>query len=205
MKTIRNISMLWKTMSGRRALTLCAGAMLSTAAVAADATSYSDTIALYRNAGQSAAFFDNSYGYAVFPTIGEGGLVVGGAHGDGRVYRHGRHAGDTSVTQVSVGFQAGGKAYSEIIFFEDKRAFDQFTSGKFQLGVDASVVAITAGATADAGTTGAHAGASAGQKDARTAGSYHNGMVVFTIAKGGLMFDAAVAGQKFTYHALGGG
>ncbi len=192
-----------KVMSGRRTLALGAGALLSTLAIAAD-SSYADAIALFRHAGQSAAFFDNSYGYAVFPTIGEGGLVVGGAHGDGRVYRHGRVTGDTSVTQLSVGFQAGGKAYSEIIFFEDKRAFDQFTSGKFQFGVDASVVAITAGATANAGTTGAHAGASEGQKDARTAGSYHNGMVVFTIAKGGLMFDAAVAGQKFTYHAARG-
>jgi lipid-binding SYLF domain-containing protein len=185
------------------AMTLCAGALLCSVAASAQAGSYGDTIALFKSAGQSAAFFGNSYGYAVFPTIGEGGLVVGGAHGDGHVYRHGRHVGDTSMTQVSVGAQAGGKAYSEIIFFADKRAFDEFTAGNLQLGVDASVVAITAGAGAEAGTAGAHAGASAGPNDARTSGSYHHGIVVFTIPKGGLMFDAAVAGQKFSYRELG--
>jgi lipid-binding SYLF domain-containing protein len=169
----------------------------------AAASDNSDTIARFKAAGRSASFFGHSYGYAVFPTVGEGGLVVGGAHGSGAVYAHGKRIASTSLTQLSVGFQAGGKAYSEIIFFEDKRAFDEFASGKFEFGADAGVVAITAGASAKAGTTGDEAGASGGQNDARTAGEYRNGMAVFTIAKGGLMFDVSVAGQKFTYQPLG--
>src|SRR5439155_26755908 len=104
---------------------------------------YSETIELFRNAGASAAFFNNSYGYAVFPTIGKAGLVVGGAHGKGRVYVHGKYLGDASVTQLSVGLQAGGQAYSQIVFLEDERAFKDFTSGHFEFGADASAVAIT--------------------------------------------------------------
>src|SRR5882757_7991722 len=83
----------------------------------AHADSYSDTVALFKNAGESATFFSTSYAYAVFPTIGEGGFIVGGAHGNGRVYVHGKYVGDTTMTQLSAGFQAGAKAYSEIIFF----------------------------------------------------------------------------------------
>ena len=110
----------------------------------AHADSYSDTIAVFKNAGASGAFFAKSYAYPVFPTVGSGALIVGGAHGKGRVYVHGAHSGNASITQVSVGFQAGGKAYSEIIFFEDKRALDEFESGNFEFGADASVVAVTA-------------------------------------------------------------
>src|SRR6476620_12274458 len=91
----------------------------------APADDYDDTIKVFRDAGQSGAFFAKSYGYAVCPTIGKGGLVVGGAHGSGRVYEKGTYVGDSSMTQVSVGLQAGGEAYSEIIFFQDKRAFDE--------------------------------------------------------------------------------
>jgi len=160
---------------------------------------YADTVALFQNAGQSAAFFSNSYAYAIFPTVGEGAIVVGGAGGKGRVYVHGQRVGDTSVAQVSVGFQAGGKAYSEIIFFEDKRALDEFESGNFEFGADASVVAITAGANASAATNGSSAGASGTEEDATTRGVYQKGMAVFTIAKGGLMYSAAVAGQKFSF------
>jgi lipid-binding SYLF domain-containing protein len=169
----------------------------------AHADNYSDTISVFKNSGKSASFFGHSYAYAVFPTIGEGGFVVGGAHGDGHVYVHGHLQGDTAVSQVSVGFLAGGKAFSQVIFFEDKRALDEFESGHFQFGVDASVVAITAGASASAGTTGAATGASAGEDDAATAGAYHRGMVVFTVAKGGAMFDVSVAGQNFSYNARG--
>ena len=88
---------------------------------AAYAGKYTDTINLFRHAGESASFFERSYGYAVFPTVGEGALGVGGAFGKGHVYVHGHLVGDTTMGQVSVGFQAGGKAYSQIIFFEDKR------------------------------------------------------------------------------------
>ncbi len=186
-----------------RFLSLGAAFALSLSMGIAHADNYSDTVTVFKNAGKSSSFFEHSYAYAVFPTIGEGGFVVGGAHGDGRVYVHGRLRGDTSMSQVSVGFLAGGKAFSQVIFFQDKRALDEFESGHFQFGADASVVAITAGASAAAGTTGAAAGASAGEDDAATAGAYQKGMVVFTVAKGGAMFDVSVDGQKFSYNVRG--
>ena len=172
--------------------------LLSAAAAWAD-PDYQDTVALFKHAGQSAAFFDNCYGYAVFPTVGKGGLVVGGAHGTGRVYVHRRYVGDTSMTQISVGFQAGGQAYSEIIFFADKRSADEFESGNFEFGADAGVVAITASASAGASTEGSGSGVSGGMKDAVLHGQYYKGMAVFAIPKGGLMGQANVAGEKFTY------
>ena len=175
--------------------------ILSGSTALADA--YSDTVALFKGAGASASFFNDCYGYAVFPTIGKGGLVVGGAHGKGRVYEHGKHVGDTSMTQLSVGLQAGGQAYSMIIFFQDERAFKEFTRENFEFGADVSAVAITAAASGQVGTTGASAGASGGKKDATTAGNYYKALAVFTIAKGGAMVQAAVAGQKFTYKPKG--
>jgi lipid-binding SYLF domain-containing protein len=175
-------------------------AMMSLAAGSAyAASSYHETIALFKNAGASAAFFDKSYAYAVFPTVGEGGFIVGGAHGKGRVYVHGKWDGNVTMTQLSVGLQAGGKAFSQIIFFEDKRALDEFRSGSFEFGADASVVAITAGASASAGTSGTDAAASGGKNDATTRGNYVKGMVTFVIAKGGLMGQVAVAGEKFKF------
>ncbi|HEY2404136.1 MAG TPA: lipid-binding SYLF domain-containing protein [Steroidobacteraceae bacterium] len=168
----------------------------------ASANKYVDTIALFKNAGESANFFNSAYGYAVFPTIGKGGLIVGGAHGSGHVYEKGKYIGNTSMTQLSVGFQAGGQAYSQIIFFEDKRALDEFTNGNFEFEAGVSAVAITAAAGGTAGTSGASAGASGGKKDATTRGSsYYKGMAVFTIVKGGAMYQATVAGQKFTFDA----
>jgi lipid-binding SYLF domain-containing protein len=175
------------------------GALLLLACAAAWADPYSDTTALFKNAGESAEFFKNSYGHAVFPTIGKGGLIVGAAHGKGRVYVQDKHVGDTSMTQVSVGFQAGGQAYSMVIFFENKAAFDEFTKTDFEFGAEAQAVAITAAAGATASTAGASAGASGGMKDAKTAGRYYKGMAVFTIVKGGAMFQATVGGMKFSY------
>ena len=163
------------------------------------ADEYSDTVDLFRNAGESSWFVDNSYGYAVFPTIGKGGIGIGGAYGKGRVYAGGKHVGDTSMTQATIGFQLGGEAFSEIIFFEDQRAFDEFTGGNFEFSADASAVAITASAKAAATTTGSSAGVSGGKKDATTKGSYRKGMATFTVAKGGLMYQATVGGQKFSY------
>jgi lipid-binding SYLF domain-containing protein len=177
-------------------------ASLALPAFPALADSYDDTIALFKNAGASAAFVTSSYGYAVFPTIGKGGLIIGGAYGEGHVYRQGKYVGDTSVTQLSLGFQAGGQAYSEIVFLEDRRAFDEFTSGDFSFSGNVSAVAITAGASASAGTEATEAGASGGKKDATTAGGYQRGIAVFTIAKGGLMYEASVSGQKFSYKAI---
>jgi lipid-binding SYLF domain-containing protein len=162
------------------------------------ADNYSDTIEVFKNAIPS-SFFETSYGYAVFPTIGKGGVGIGGAHGKGRVYAKGVHVGDTSMTQLTVGFQLGGQAFSQIIFFEDERAFTQFTSGNFEFGAQATAVAITAGASAAATTTGQSAGASGGRNDAKSIGEFHRGMATFTVAKGGLMYEAAIGGQKFSY------
>jgi lipid-binding SYLF domain-containing protein len=174
-------------------------AMLAITGVAS-ANKYTDTISLFKNAGESAAFFGSCYGYAVFPTVGKGGLIVGAAHGSGHVFEKGKYIGNTSVTQLSVGFQAGGQAYSEIIFFEDKRALDEFTKGNFEFEAGVSAVAITAAANASAGTEGATATASGGKKDATTAGdAYYKGLKVFTIVKGGAMYEASVAGQKFKF------
>lgn len=187
----------------RRTLGLMLTATILLGSSAAWSDSYTDTIELFKNAGESSSFFKSAYGYAVFPTIGKGGFVVGGAHGKGHVYEHGKYVGDSSVTQLSVGFQAGGQAYSQIIFFEDKRAFDEFTHGNFEFGADVNAVAITAAAGGSVGTTGASAGASGGKKDAVTAGNYYKGMAVFTIVKGGAMYQATVAGQKFSYKPKG--
>jgi lipid-binding SYLF domain-containing protein len=166
------------------------------------ADKYEDTVALFKNAGQSSAFFGKSYGYAVFPTIGKAGLGIGGAHGDGRVYEKGKYVGDSKMTQLSIGFQAGGQAFSQIVFFQDKRSFDEFTSGNFEFGANAGAVVITAAASGSASTSGATGSASGGKKDAATAGQYHKGTAVFIIAKGGLMYEASVSGQKFSYKAL---
>lgn len=163
------------------------------------ADEYSDTIKVFRNAGESAKYFGNAYGYAVFPTIGKGGFVVGAAHGSGRVYRQGQYVGDTSMTQITVGAQLGGQAYSEMIFFQNKSALDDFTSGNFEFAAEASAVAITAGASASGGSTGTSAGASGTQEHAVTAGRYFKGMAIFTVAKGGLMYEASIGGQKFGY------
>ena len=109
--------------------------------------------------------------------------------------------GTTAVTQLSIGWQAGGEAYSEIIFFKDKRALDAFESGNFQFGAGVNVVVITAGASASAATSGTQASASGGQDNAAVDGGYSNGMVVFTIVKGGLQGGASVEGEKFSFHA----
>jgi lipid-binding SYLF domain-containing protein len=167
------------------------------------ANSYDDTVGLFHNAGQSAWFFDHCYGYAVFPTVGKAGWIVGGAHGSGRVFEHGKYVGDASMNQLSGGFQLGAQAYSQIVFFEDRRAFEEFTKGNFEFGADVNAVLITAAAGGSLGTAGASADASGGMKDARTAGKYYKGMAVFTIVKGGAMYQAVVAGQKFSYTPAG--
>src|ERR1700683_4509116 len=126
------------------------------------ANEYDDTIELFKHAGESAVFFANCYAYAVFPTIGAGGLIVGGARGKGQVYVHDRVVGDAVMTQLSIGLQAGGKAFSEIIFFQDKRYLDEFESGTFEFAAGASAVAITAGGPASGGPHRAPSGAGGG-------------------------------------------
>lgn len=163
------------------------------------ADEYADTLKVFRNAGESAGFFSHSYGYAVFPTVGKGGIGLGGAYGTGRVYAQGRYVGDASLAQLTIGLQLGGQAYSEIIFFQDKRAFGEFTSGNFEFGAQASAVAITAGASAQASTTGSGTTTSTSSSHAKTTGEYQKGVAVFTVAKGGLMYEASIGGQKFSY------
>ena len=175
----------------------------SAVCAAAEVEDYSSTINVFKDSPAVQKFFDNSYGYAVFPTIGKAGFVVGGSYGKGQVYRNGKVTGISKVYAGSIGFQLGGEAFSEIIFFQDKRAYDEFTSGNFEFGATAQAVAITAGAQAKAGTTGATAGASAGPKTGVQAEtSYTKGMATFVHSKGGLMYEASIGGQKFTFEPL---
>ena len=166
----------------------------------AQADSYSDTIDIFKKSKAVKPFFKNAYGYVVFPTVGKGGWGIGGAYGKGRVYKGGKVTGTAKLFKVTIGFQLGGQAFSEIIFFRDKRAYDDFTSGEFEFDATASVVAITAGAQAKAGTEGVTAGASAGPETGVQAKTkYRKGMAVFVHAKGGLMYEAAIGGQKFSF------
>ena len=141
-------------------------------------------------------FFAHSYAVVIFPTIGKGGLGIGGAHGTGWGFREGRYDGESKMTQLTIGFQAGGQAFSQVIFFEDERAFNRFTDGNFELGAQASAVALTAGANASASTAG---GANAGANESQAKKTYSDGLAIFTLAKGGLMYEASVGGQKFSY------
>lgn len=186
----------------KRSMALLVLALSFTVGVA-HAEKYRDTIATFRQAGASGWFFNHSYAYAVFPAVGEGGFIVGAAIGKGRVYVHGQYVGNTTMTQLSGGFQAGAKAYSQIIFFEDKRALQEFESGSFEFKAGASAIAVTAAVDASAGTNGVEAGVSVGPHDASTTGIYEKGMAVFTVAKGGLMYAATIAGQQFSYNPKG--
>lgn len=179
-----------------RSLPLFALALVASVAFA---DRYKDTAVSFARAGPTEHFFKTSYGYAVFPTIAKAGFGVGAAYGTGRVYRKSRYIGDTSMKQVSVGFQAGGQVYSEIVFFRDPAALRLFESGNFSLGADVNAVALSASGSASAGTAGTEAGASSSARHATAAGHYQNGVAVFTIAKGGLMYQAVVAGQKFSF------
>lgn len=165
---------------------------------------YTDTIGVFKRADAAAPFFNNNYGYAVFPTIGKGGFFIGGSYGEGRVYKGELPTGNVSLIKGSIGFQFGGQAFSQIIFFQDKRAYDEFISGGFEFDGSASAVAVTAGAQAKAGTEGGTAGASAGPATGVQAEiNYFKGMAVFIHAKGGLMIEASVGGQKFDFYPLG--
>ena len=178
------------------ALILC----ISAVAVAAEVKDYSSTINVFKDSPVVTKFFNNSYGYAVFPIIGKAGFVIGGSYGEGQVYRGGTVTGKSSVIEGSIGFQLGGKAFSEIIFFQDKRAYEKFTSGSFEFDATAQAIVITAGAEAEAGTAGVGAGATAGPKTGIQADTdYVNGMASFVHAKGGLMYEFSLGGQKFTF------
>ena len=127
-------------------------------------------------------WFRDAYGYAVFPSVGKGGIGIGGAHGKGLVYEKGTLIGKTSLTAVTVGFQLGGQAFSEVIFFKDKGALDEFTRGNFEFDAGVSAVALTAGASRDI--------------------AYTKGVAVMTATKGGLMYEASIGGQKFSFEKI---
>lgn len=124
-------------------------------------------------------FFRNAYAYAVFPSVGKGGMVIGGAWGKGKVLRHGRIIGSATLSQATIGFQLGGQVYSEIIFFRDRKAFERFKSNRLEFDAQVSAVLVTAGAAAKA--------------------AYSRGVAVFVLPKGGLMYEATVGGQSFTF------
>ena len=127
-------------------------------------------------------FFNGSAGYAVFPRVGKGGIGIGGAHGKGLVIVGEKAIANTSLSQITIGLQLGGQVYSQFIFFKDETALGHFQRGNFEMGAQASAVAVTLGASADA--------------------NYDGGVAVFTQADGGLMFEASIGGQKFDYKEL---
>jgi lipid-binding SYLF domain-containing protein len=127
--------------------------------------------------------FSDAVGYAVFPTVGKGAIGIGGARGKGWVYEGGTIVGKSTLTQVSIGFQLGGQAYSEIVFFQTKQALANFKLGHLKLDAQASAIALTARASVDL--------------------AYRNGVAIVTMAKGGLMYEASVGGQKFSYTPVG--
>jgi lipid-binding SYLF domain-containing protein len=174
--------------------------LLGTALPAA-ADKFDDALESFSRQDATRPYFETARGYALFPTIGKGGIGIGGAYGEGRVYEQGEHIGDVSMSQVTIGFQLGGAAYSMIVFFEDERALREFTSGNFEFGAQASAVALTAGVSAEASTGGgATATASGGRNDATSLQTgYRKGLAIFTVAKGGAMYEATLGGQKFKY------
>lgn len=136
--------------------------------------------AFLKEDAEMSKFFNNSYGFVIFPNVGKGGLGVGGAAGNGTVYEGGSFIGYAKLSQVTIGFQAGGQAYREVIFFETAKEMNRFKENKVEFSAQVSAVAAAAGASADA--------------------KYVEGVAVFTMAKGGLMYEASVGGQKFKYN-----
>jgi lipid-binding SYLF domain-containing protein len=126
--------------------------------------------------------FEKASGYVIFPNVGKAGFGIGGAAGNGVVYEHNKMVGMAKLTQLSIGFQAGGQAYREVIFFESKKELERFKESRFEFSAQASAVAVTEGASANV--------------------KYTNGVMVFTMAKGGLMYEASIGGQKFKFNKL---
>ncbi len=157
---------------------------------------------IYLNSPESSPLFKLAYGYAFFPNVGKGGFGIGASYGEGTVYRQGQKTGTVTLMKASIGLQAGGQAFSEIIFFQDKRAYDEFTNGQFEFDATASAVAIIASVQATSGTKGSSASSSAGPttgKQAKSEAKFQKGMRVFVHVKGGLMYEATVGGQKFSF------
>ena len=177
-------------MRAARKLSIAAGlaaclAMPIGARADATLTEADDAISALRKADPGLkTFLDRAAGYAVFPSVGKGGLVVGGAGGSGIVFEKGKAVGKTKLSQVTIGAQVGGQAYYEIIYFETAESLAAFKKGEWTMAAQVSAVALKAGASANA--------------------SYKDGVAVFTLTKGGVMAEASVGGQKFSYEAISG-
>lgn len=177
------------------------GLMAGSCPAAAD--QYADAATVFRNTDAASPFFSRSYGYAIFPTVGKGGFILAGGFGKGRVFVAGDPVGETTLTQATIGFQIGGQAFTQIIFFEDERAYREFTQGGFEFGGQVNATVIKANAQATASTTGSTAGASGGVDEVDTVSpGFYKGMAVFIVATGGLMFEASVGGQHFTFQPI---
>jgi lipid-binding SYLF domain-containing protein len=188
--------MMTKTLKAAFALTFLLFG--STTATAASLSSCQEAMSKFRELGNVSELLAQSYGYAVLPTIGKGGMGIGGAGGSGCVFAGGKHTGDVSMGQVTIGWQLGGQAYSQLILFKNADSYQDFTQGNFEFGADATAVALTYGASAAATTQGASASAG----DTKAAGSWKRGMAIFTLAKGGLMYEASIGGQKYNFKPL---
>lgn len=192
-------------MKARVAILLAATSLaLSSAASAQKVEDFSATIKMFRDIPAVTPYFENSYGYAVWRRIARGGLGIGAATGRGQVYVNGKVTGFSRLIDVNIGFQAGGQTYRQIIFFENRAAYEKFTQGNFEFDAQASAVAVTASAQASAGTQSAQASAGAGRPATAAAGGYQDGLQVFTMAEGGLMYQATIGGQKYNFRAVGG-
>ena len=171
----------------------------TSAYAAATAEECKATFAKFKDLGNVPQLLAETYGYAVLPTIGKGGIGIGGAGGTGCVFAGSKHTGNISMGQVTIGFQLGGQAYSQLILFQNADTYKEFIGGNFEFGADATAVALTYGAQAGASTKGASASAG----DTKGAADWKRGMAVYTIAKGGLMYEASIGGQKFKYESVG--
>ncbi len=177
MKTIR--------LAGWIATFMLAGAVAATAADPDRLSSdVGDTVQMFRTSNpRLQRLFDTAYGYAVFPSVGKGAIGIGGAEGRGEVFEKGALIGTAKLTQATVGAQLGAQSYSEVIFFESPKALDDFRDGKTALSADLSGTIAADGAGAEA--------------------KYQHGVLVDTMQRSGLMFEASIGGQHFSFTPLG--
>ena len=167
------------------------------------AQDYTTTIAVFKSSPAVQPFFNDSYGYAVFPTVAKGGIILGVGYGPGQVYRHGQLTGKTSVIEGSLGLQLGIKTFRQIIFFRDKATYDAFTNGSYEFDASIQAVVITAAVDAQVGTGSSTAGATiTPQTGAQAESRYMNGIAVFLHTLGGIMGEVSVGGQRFGFEPL---
>ena len=172
---------------------------LTISAQAQRSADVSETVELFRAIPQVAPYFQSAYGYAVWPRIARGGFIFGGSRGKGQIFVGGAAVGTSTLVEASFGLQAGGQTYRQVIFFQDAAAYEAFAKDGFEFDAQAQAVAVTASAEAGAGTTGARASAGAGSPNTAAGGGYSGGMQIFTMAEGGLMYKATIAGQRYNF------